>query len=448
MALTGIQIFKFLPRTNCGECGVPTCLAFAMNLAAGKAELSKCPYVSEEAKQKLGAESAPPIRLVEIGTGENAVSVGGETVLFRHEKTFFHKTGLAVAFDDDLPDGEVAAKLERFAGLVYPRVGLRLGADLIAVRARSGDPGRFAAVVGRVVAASRASLILMADKAELLRAGLAKCRDRRPLLHAATAANADDVIALAKEAGVPLAVRGEGLEAVAALADKAVAAGLKDVVLDPAPKRLGECLVQQTAIRRFALWQKNRSYGFPTLLVAADLAGGDVAREVLVAATGIAKYAGIVVLSDVRGELLFPLLLQRLNIYTDPQRPMKTDPGIYEINKPTAESPVLITSNFSLTYFLVSGEIEASRVPSWLLVLDTDGLSVLTGWAAGKFVGDTVGPFVKKVGIADRLTRKRLVLPGAVAVISGDVEEELGSQWEVLIGPREASNIPPYLRGL
>ena len=445
MALTGIQIFKFLPKTNCGECGVPTCLAFAMNLASGKAELAKCPYVSADAKAKLGAESAPPIRTVEIGKGEAAVKVGGETVLFRHEKTFFNKTAIAIAVGDDESDADFDAKLKRFKELEYLRVGLRLRADMVAVRCRSGDPARFAAAVRKVAAATPAALILMADKADALKAGLAECRDRRPLLHAATAANADAVIALAKEHSVPLAVRAEGPEAAAAIADQAAKAGIQDLVLDTGARKLNDGVVQQTAVRRLALWSKNRSFGYPTLVVASDFAD-DPMKQTLAAATFIAKYAGIVVLSDVRGELLFPLLLERLNVFTDPQRPMKTDPGIYEINKPTVESPVMITSNFSLTYFIVSGEIEASRVPSWLLVLDTDGLSVLTAWAAGKFVGDAVGMFVKKCGIADKVTRRRLTLPGAVAVISGEVEEELGSDWEVRIGPREAANLTSYLR--
>jgi acetyl-CoA decarbonylase/synthase complex subunit gamma len=446
MALSGIQIFKLLPKTNCGECGVPTCLAFAMNLAAAKAELSKCPYVSEESKAKLGAESAPPIRTVEIGTGAAAVKVGGETVLFRHEKTFFNKTALAIAVADDEKDADIDAKLKRFTELSFLRVGLTLKADLLAVRSKSGDPARFAALA-RKAAATGAPLILMADKAEVLAAGAKECADKKPLLCAATTANADAVFALAQSLKLPVVVRGEGVEAVAALADKAVAAGVQDVVLDTGANKLGKALADQTAIRRLALWKKHRAVGYPTMVVASEFAS-DPMQETLVAAAAIAKYAGIVVLSDVRGELLFPLLLERLNIFTDPQRPMKTDPGIYELNKPGPESPVMITSNFSLTYFIVSGEIEASRVPSYLLILDTDGLSVLTAWAAGKFVGDAVGMFVKKVGIAEKVTKKRLILPGAVAIISGDVEEELGADWEVKIGPREAANLTPYLRGL
>ena len=445
MALSGIQIFKLLPKTNCGDCGVPTCLAFAMNLAAGKTELSKCPHVSEETKAKLGAESAPPIRTVEIGAGAAAVKVGGELVLFRHEKTFVNKTALAVAVGDDEKDADVDAKLKRVAELYYLRVGLTLQADLVAVRSKSGDPARFAAVVKK--AAAVAPLILMADNAEVLAAGLKECAGKKPLLWAATSANADAVFALAKEHKAPVVVRGDGTEAVATLAEKAVAAGLQDIVLDTGATKLSRTLADQTNIRRLAIWKKHRPVGYPTLVVAADVAS-DPMQEALVAAAGIAKYAGIVVLSDIRGETLFPLLLERLNIFTDPQRPMKTDPGIYELNKPGPESPVMITSNFSLTYFIVSGEIEASRVPSYLLILDTDGLSVLTAWAAGKFVGDAVGIFVKKCGINDKLTKKRLILPGALAVISGDVEEEVGSDWEVKIGPREAANLTAYLRGM
>lgn len=445
MPLTGIEIFKLLPKTNCKQCGVPTCLAFAMNLAAGKAELSACPYVSEEAKATLSESAAPPIRPMSLGVGENTVKIGGETVLFRHEKTFVNKPGLAVLVSDAMPDDEVSARLKRFNELRYERVGLTLRPEMIALKNASGDSGKFVALIEKVKAATDAALILMSDKADALAAGVKSCSDRVPLIYAATGQNADALAQLAKEYKCPLAVKADSLEALSALSDKLTAAGLKDLVLDPGSRTFRRAFEDQTFIRRAALLQKNRSLGFPTIAFPCEISE-DPLKETLIAAAFVAKYAGIIVLSDLQGESLFPLLVERLNVYTDPQRPMVMQQGIYPIGNPAEDSPVLITTNFSLTYFIVSGEIESSRVPSWLLVMDTEGLSVLTAWAAGKFVGDAIGAFVKKSGIADKVKHRRVVIPGAAAAVSGDLEEELGKEWEVKIGPREAAHLSAYLK--
>ena len=445
MGLTGIQIFKMLPKTNCGECGVPTCLAFAMNLAAGKAELASCPYVSEEAKATLSEASAPPIRPLTIGAGENVVKVGGETVLFRHEKTFVNKPGLAVLISDAMPEAEVNSRLQRFKELKYERVGLTLRPEMVAVKNESGDSGKFEALVKKVKGETDAAMILMSDKVEALTAGVKACADRTPLIYAVTNGNCDALATLAKENKCPVAVKADNFETLSQLSDKLAAAGVKDIVLDSGARTLRRAFEDQIFIRRAALVQKNRSLGFPTITFPCEMTK-DPMKETLLAATFVAKYAGIVVLSDFRGESLFPLLVERLNIYTDPQRPMMMQQGIYPIGTPGEDSPVLITTNFSLTYFIVSGEVESSRVSSWLLVMDTEGLSVLTAWAAGKFVGDAIGAFVKKSGITEKVKHRRVVIPGAVAAVSGDLEEELGSGWEVKIGPREAAHLSAFLR--
>ena len=445
MGLTGIQIFKLLPKTNCKECGVPTCLAFAMNLAAGKAELASCPYVSEEAKALLSEAAAPPIRPLAIGSGENVVKVGAETVLFRHEKTFVNKPGIAILISDTLSDAEVNGRLKRFKELRYERVGLTLRPEMVAVKNESGDPGKFEALVKKVKSETDAALILMSHKVDALTAGVKACADRVPLIYAATDGNSDALANLAKENKCPLAVKAETFDALTALSDKLTAAGLKDLVLDSGSRTLRKAFEDQIYIRRAALNQKNRSLGFPTIAFPCEMTK-DPLKEALIAATFISKYAGIIVLSDFQGESIFPLLVERLNIYTDPQRPMMMQQGIYPIGNPTEDSPVLITTNFSLTYFIVSGEVESSRVASWLLVMDTEGLSVLTAWAAGKFVGDAIGAFVKKSGIAEKVKHRRVVIPGAVAAVSGDLEEELGKGWEVKIGPREAAHIGAFLK--
>ena len=444
MGLTGIQIFKLLPKTNCGECGVPTCLAFAMNLAAAKAELDSCPYVSAEAREKLSEASAPPIRQVAIGAGVRAFKIGGETVMFRHEKTFYNPTGIAALIKSDMDGGALDRKLKEWNAFQYERVGLNLRPELVALKDVNGNGAAFAAAAKKIAEESEFNLILMTDKADVMKAAVDVCAFKKPLLYAATAQNAEAMAKLAKEKGLPLAVKADGLQNLIAMSDKLTGMGLKDLVLDSGARDPKQVLQDQVAIRRAPLKAGNRSLGFPTIAFPCEMAGNlDV--ETVLSAMLIAKYAGIVVLSDFKGESLFPLLLERLNIYTDPQRPMTVTQGIYEIGAPNENSPVCITTNFSLTYFIVSGEIEGSRVPSWLLIMDTEGLSVMTAWAAGKFSGDAVASFVKKSGIADKIAHKKLIIPGYAASISGEMEEELPG-WEVMIGPRDASLIPKFLK--
>ena len=444
MALTGIQIYKLLPKTNCGECGVPTCLAFAMNLAAGKAELASCPHVSEEAKAELADAAAPPIRVVNIGAGERKLKIGGETVLFRHEKTFLNSPGIALLVTDEMGDEEVAGRLERFNTLEYERVGLTLRADLVAVKSLSADAGKFEALATKVKNGTDGSIILMTEDSGVMEAGLRACADRKPLIYAATKENADAMSGLSKEHGCPLAVRGNGLDEVSELTTKLTEDGLNDLIIDSGARDIRKAFEDQVFIRRGALLKKYKPLGFPTITLPCEMTD-DLMQESLIASMFVAKYGGIIVLSDLQGHSLFPLLLARMNIYTDPQRPMATSAGIYEIGGPNEKSPVLVTSNFSLTYFIVSGEIETSRVPTWLVIVDTEGLSVLTAWAAGKFVGDIVGMSVKKCGIMDKVSHKKIVIPGYAAAILGDLEEELGD-WEVLVGPRESAHIPAYLK--
>jgi len=444
MGLTGIQIFKLLPKTNCGECGVPTCLAFAMNLAAAKAELDSCPYVSAEAREKLSEASAPPIRQVAIGAGVRAFKIGGETVMFRHEKTFYNPTGIAALIKSDMDGGALDRKLKEWNAFQYERVGLNLRPELVALKDVNGNGAAFAAAAKKIAEESEFNLILMTDKADVMKAAVDVCAFKKPLLYAATAQNAEAMAKLAKEKGLPLAVKADGLQNLIALSEKLTGMGLKDLVLDSGARDPKQVLQDQVAIRRAPLKAGNRSLGFPTIAFPCEMAGNlDV--ETVLSAMLIAKYAGIVVLSDFKGESLFPLLLERLNIYTDPQRPMTVTQGIYEIGAPNENSPVCITTNFSLTYFIVSGEIEGSRVPSWLLIMDTEGLSVMTAWAAGKFSGDAVAAFVKKSGIADKIAHRKLIIPGYAASISGEMEEELPG-WEVMIGPRDASLIPKFLK--
>ncbi len=444
MALTGIQIFKLLPKTNCKECGVPTCLAFAMNLASGKAELDSCPYVSEEAKAQLAEASAPPIRPVKLGKGVRQTTTGGETVLYRHEKTFYNPTVLAATVPSDIDATKLDKALKTYNAFQYERVGLNLRPELLVVKDAGKGAAAFGDVAGKIAKESEFNLVLMTEDLEVMKAGIAAAGFKRPLLYAATAGTADAMGALAKENDLPLAVKAESVDALQAITTKLTGMGLKDLVIDPGSREIKQALEDQVAIRRAALKAGNKALGFPTITFPCEMAS-NLDMETLIAAMFVAKYGGIVVLSDFATESLFPLLLERLNVFTDPQRPMTVTEGIFEIGNPNENSPVLVTTNFALTYFIVSGEIEASKVPAWLLVKDSEGLSVLTAWAAGKFGGDDVGAFVKKCGIMDKVKHKELIIPGYAAAIAGDVEEELPG-WTITVGPREAAHIPAFLK--
>ena len=444
MALTGIQIFKLLPKTNCKECGVPTCLAFAMNLASGKAELDECPYVSDEAKEQLAEASAPPIRPVALGKGVRETKSGGETVLYRHEKTFFNPTPIAALVGSDISESDLEAKLKGWNAFQFERVGFNLRPEFVALKDVNGDPDAFAAAAKTIAETSEFNLILMSENSGVMGAGVEASKFKRPLIYAATEGNIDDFGTLAKDNDLPLAVKADSVEALIPLTDKLTDMGLKDLVIDPGSREIKQSLEDQIVIRREALKSLNRSLGFPTITFPCEMAS-NLDMETMIAAMHIAKYGGISVLSDFSGESLFPLLVERLNIFTDPQRPMTVTEGIYEIGEPDENSPVMVTTNFALTYFIVCGEIEGSKVPSWLLIMDTEGLSVLTAWSAGKFAGDDVGMFVKKCGIIDKVKHTELVIPGYAAAIAGDAEEELPG-WTITVGPREASHIPAFLK--
>ncbi len=445
MGLTGIQIFKLLPKTNCGECGVPTCLAFAMNLAAGKAELDCLPVRVGRGQGEIGGSLGPS----HPAGGHRCRGAGLQD---RRRNSHVQAREDVLQPDRDCGAGQVrhgrrrpwTRKLKEWNAFQYERVGLNLRPELVALKDVNGNGAAFAAAAKKIAEESEFNLVLMTDKVEVMKAAVEGCAFKKPLLYAATAQNAEAMGKLAKEKGLPLAVKADSLENLIALSDKLTGMGLKDLVLDSGAREPKLVLQDQVAIRRAPLKAGNRSLGFPTITFPCEMASNlDV--ETVLAAMLIAKYAGIVVLSDFKGESLFPLLLERLNIFTDPQRPMTVTQGIYEIGAPNENSPVCITTNFSLTYFIVSGEIEGSRVPTWLLIMDTEGLSVMTAWAAGKFSGDAVASFVKKSGIADKVAHKKIIIPGYAASISGDMEEDLPG-WEVIIGPRDASLIPKFLK--
>jgi acetyl-CoA decarbonylase/synthase complex subunit gamma len=443
MALTGIQIYKLLPKTNCKDCGYPTCLAFAMKLAAKQEELSACPHVSEEAKAELAESAAPPVRLVTIKADGNEVVSGNETVLFRHEKTFVHKPGLFVRFKDDLPLEAIQQQAASISQFKINYVGIDLFVDGLAVQSVSGDPEAFAQAISAVRTASQRPLILISRDPQVVAAGLRAVDGEKPLIYAADSDNWEAMAALAKQHEAPLVVSGNSLEALAELTEKLTAAGVEDLVLDPGGRDMATCLTRATQIRRLALKKNFRPLGYPLFVYPAETP--DPAMESLLAAQAIAKYGGFIVLSEFSPELFYPLLVLRENIYTDPQKPIQVQPGVYEINDPQPGDPLLVTTNFSITYFSVANEVEGAGLRAWLLVADAEGMSVLTAWAAGKFDAERIAKDIKRFGVEQKLAHKRVVLPGHVAVLSGELEEELPG-WEVRVGPREAVDIPSFLK--
>lgn len=441
MALSGLEIYKLLPKTNCKECGFPTCLAFAMKLAQKGTELDKCPHVSDEAKEALAAASAPPIRLVSVGHGDRTFSVGNETVLFRHEKTFFHEPGLLVRVSDDDPQA-AAAKAAAVAAFAVERVGIELTLNGVAIEHTAAEPNALAAATAAVRAAAPGLplMLIAADSAALAQAA-GEAAGEHPLLHAATADNWQQVAAVAAEHGCPLVVSAPDLDGLATLTQQVKGAGVEDMALDAGADAIGAAMVSATQLRRLALKKGARALGYPLV----TFAHGTLAEQAVAAAQAICKYSGVIVLDDFDPAVAYTLMTLRQNIYTDPQKPIQVEPKLYEVGSPNADSPVLITTNFSLTYFSVSGEVEASGMPAWLLVADSDGQSVLTGWAAGKFDAEKIAKTVKDAGMDNRVSHKKLVIPGHVATLSGEVEEELPG-WQIMVGPRDAVEIPTYLK--
>ena len=441
MALTGLKIQKLLPRTNCKECGSNTCLAFAMRLAAKKADLSECPYASDEAKEILGAASEPPVKGVALGP-EKGLKLGEETVLYRHEKTFVNQTALAINVTDTDPAEQVDATLAGVRDYVQERVGEELTIDLVAVTQAGTDTDAFVALAKKAWETTGRPLVLRSANADALVAAAAAVKGSGSLLSAATAETADQLREAAVENGHALAVTAPDLDQLVVLTTDLKKAGLNDLVMQFQTSSLAERFQTNSIARRAALKDNYKPLGYPTLCF---IPASDLLTETVEATNEISKYGGICVLPSLDKAQLTALMTLRLNLYTDPQKPIQVEPKLYPIGEPTAASPVFVTTNFSLTYFIVSGEIENSGLSAWLLVPECEGMSVLTAWAAGKFSGASIAKFAKELDLAGQLTSRTLVIPGYVAQVSGELEEGLPG-WEVLVGPQEAGDLESFIK--
>ncbi len=441
MALTGLQIFKLLPNTNCKECDFPTCLAFAMKLAAGKEALDKCPYASDELKAALGAASLPPIRGVTVGQGERAVTVGEETVFFRHEKTFVRPPGLFRLLDPaGMSDEEAIGRLDEWTQVAIERAGEIFRVDGVALRETTDALPRLSRLAA--AAAERSlPLAVLAATPDGTRSIVSEIKAHRPLIVPPAEAGTDPepFTAMAAELGLPLVVWGASLDLLATAAEQCAKAGVKDLLLAPTTDNLCELHGQLSQLRRGALDRVHPGIAHPIYLQAGP---DELEKGVL----GISKFASLLVLEDTGGEIWLPLWTLRQNIYTDPQKPLQIDPGLYPIGEPDETAPLLVTTNFSLTYFIVSTELDGTGVPCRLAVVEAEGMSVLTAWSAGKFGGERVAQALQEMKIGEQMSHKTVIIPGYVAVISGELEDGLGEGWRVLSGPQEASDIGPFFR--
>ncbi|MCJ2533360.1 MAG: acetyl-CoA decarbonylase/synthase complex subunit gamma, partial [Candidatus Thermoplasmatota archaeon] len=430
-----------LPKTNCGECKLPTCLAFAMQLANQKVSLDACPHVSPEAKSALEESGSPPIRSVSFGSGELAAEIGDETQLFRHDKTFYHPTVLGLIADDAEGLEGMKAKIDAARAAEFERVGQILRVNSVALRHSTGNPDEFVEAV-KAAAAKDMPIVIMCEDASVAVKAVESCADKKPLLYRATPANLDQMVELAKGKSLPLVIGGaSSLDELSQMADKAKKAGLEDIVLEPAVGSSAEALENLTAIRRAAVKDRFRPFGYPTVMVL-----GSSEADRTKAALGVMKYSSVVLMEELPREFLYPFLALRQNIFTDPQVPIQVKAGLYAVGEPNEKSPVLFTTNFSLTYFTVRADIEKSKLPAWLLVVDTEGQSVMTAFAAGKLTPESVAKVIEDEKLKEKNVRGEIIIPGMVSRMSGKLNELTGLK--VTVGPRESSGLPKMMKSL
>ncbi|MBO7700940.1 MAG: acetyl-CoA decarbonylase/synthase complex subunit gamma [Eubacteriaceae bacterium] len=445
MALTGIEIFKILPKTNCKECGCPTCMAFGMKVAQGAMQIEACPHVGDEVKAKLAEATAPPMKTIKIGTGANEHTLGGETVLFRHEKTFVSRNIFAVTVCAGKEDAENDKVLEDLAKIDYDRIGEREFVETVYVN-YAGDADKFVALTEKALKADRA-LILACDDPEAAKKALAVAKDSKPILLGANAANADAMCAVAKEFDVVLGVTGASMDEIYDTIVKLEGLGNKNLVVDTTGATIKETFANTVLLRRNALKDNDRSCGYPSIVNLGKLAAGDEYLQSALASVFTLKYGSIIVMESMAYSQALALYGLRQNVYTDPQKPMRVTPGIYPINGADENAICAVTVDFALSYFVISGEMERSGVPINLIVVDAGGYSVLTSWAAGKFSAGSISKYFEEAGIADKIKNRNLVIPGKVAVLKGELEDKLAG-WNILVGPNEAMQAVKFFKEL
>ncbi|MBB6215164.1 acetyl-CoA decarbonylase/synthase complex subunit gamma [Anaerosolibacter carboniphilus] len=447
MALTGLDIFKLTPKKNCKDCGFPTCLAFSMKVATGGIEIEKCPHMSPESLAKLSDATAPLMKTVTVGKGDGAFKLGGETVLFRHEKTFVNRSRFAVILSDAMTDEEIEAKIANVKKINYVRIGEEMKVEIIGCK-YGGNKEKYLSLIQKVKENDlHGAYMLVCEDADVVKEALVLVKEENPIVYGANKENYKEMVELVKKDKLPLGVHGGSLEELYGLVEEIQKLDHRELILNVGSSSVKEAYENSVQIRRIALKEEDRTFGYPSIVFVNELAKGNKHLEIAVASTFVMKYGSIIVLEDIDYARALPLFALRQNIFTDPQRPMRVEPNVYQINSADENAPVLVTVDFALTYFIVSGEIERSKVPVQLAIPDAGGYSVLTAWAAGKFGGSSIAKFIKESGLDENHNCKKLVLPGKVAVLKGDIEENLPG-WEVIVGPDEAMHLPKFLKGL
>lgn len=444
MALKGLDIFKLSPKKNCKECGCPTCMAFSMKVAQGAVDIAACPYFAPEALAKLSAATEPPMKTIKVGAGDAELSLGGETVLFRHEKTFVSRTRYAMSLCTCMDDETVAQKLEDIKKVDYERIGERMFVEMVYVNYSADGKQDYVELVKKAAETGRI-LILDCKDAEIAKAALEVCKDGKPILNGADASNYEAMNAVATAAGVVLGVSGADLSEIHDTVEKLEGLGNKNLVIDVTGADVKETFKNAVQIRKAAIKDGDRTFGYPSIVNLHKIAAGDLHKQAALLSLFTMKYGSVIVAEHIGYAEALPLYGLRQNLFTDPQKPMKVEPGIYPLNGADENSVCLTTVDFALTYFLVSGELERSGVPVNLIINDAGGLSVLTSWAAGKFSSSSIAKFFQEQDIEGKIKSRKLIIPGKVAVLKGELEAKMPG-WEIITAPNEAVQLVKFMK--
>ena len=444
MALKGLDIFKLSPKKNCKECGCPTCMAFSMKVAQGAVDIAACPYFAPEALAKLSAATEPPMKTIKVGAGDAELSLGGETVLFRHEKTFVSRTRYAMSLCTCMDDETVAQKLEDIKKVDYERIGERMFVEMVYVNYSADGKQDYVELVKKAAETGRI-LILDCKDAEIAKAALEVCKDGKPILNGADASNYEAMNAVATAAGVVLGVSGADLSEIHDTVEKLEGLGNKNLVIDVTGADVKETFKNAVQIRKAAIKDGDRTFGYPSIVNLHKIAAGDLHKQAALLSLFTMKYGSVIVAEHIGYAEALPLYGLRQNLFTDPQKPMKVEPGVYPLNGADENSVCLTTVGFALTYFLVSGELERSGVPVNLIINDAGGLSVLTSWAAGKFSSSSIAKFFQEQDIEGKIKSRKLIIPGKVAVLKGELEAKMPG-WEIIIAPNEAVQLVKFMK--
>ena len=444
MALKGLDIFKLSPKKNCKECGCPTCMAFSMKVAQGAVDIAACPYFAPEALAKLSAATEPPMKTIKVGAGDAELSLGGETVLFRHEKTFVSRTRYAMSLCTCMDNETVAQKLEDIKKVDYERIGERMFVEMVYVNYSADGKQDYVELVKKAAETGRI-LILDCKDAEIAKAALEVCKDGKPILNGADASNYEAMNAVATAAGVVLGVSGADLSEIHDTVEKLEGLGNKNLVIDVTGADVKETFKNAVQIRKAAIKDGDRTFGYPSIVNLHKIAAGDLHKQAALLSLFTMKYGSVIVAEHIGYAEALPLYGLRQNLFTDPQKPMKVEPGVYPLNGADENSVCLTTVDFALTYFLVSGELERSGVPVNLIINDAGGLSVLTSWAAGKFSSSSIAKFFQEQDIEGKIKSRKLIIPGKVAVLKGELEAKMPG-WEIIIAPNEAVQLVKFMK--